>query len=355
MKRRIGRSKIAAFSLLGILGLQQLIKLLGEEIFGTIYEKNIEPFITGKIYFLFPGVTIDNTKPVQEQLFGINIIWLCVILAALVIVIIIYTRNYYLKKISNRENDFEKLNSAMKALVADSEYIVAAQLYKYKISENRRQRQCHITIDHLLSRCISGLDINAVHHEEFSIPRDLYKSINRFNDITEKQNEFGEIKELDRARETINPVLQNLLKTFIELKPDTIEEKDCANYAIFKGIRNILTGEQLEDPVEGVAPEVANILLYGKRIGCLPAILLKSIYTFRNGVSHFKKDRTYLSFSPTQNILPMGYKNLLVVLTIPYEKTKDRRLKELAKKLVEEVNSYIVNQLEGGKNDGSDS
>ena len=360
MKRKIGKKKGAALTLIGILGGRFVLTQLGENLFGSAYKKYIEPILTGKIYLI-----IKNKEELQEnQILSIveknsiqiDIIFLLVTILGLFLLIAIVARNAYAKGASKKNAQEESLVQAGRAIVNDLDYVMSAQLYRYRIDSvgHGRKKKKKIIIDHIDSQYNDGMDINAIIHEEFLLEERYYKAVNQF---LSRYNEFEKTNkniDLQRAKEGVQNTLDALKNEFCTLTPTSIQENHCIHFAIYKGIQCTLGEEEWDSVIAGCSEEVCSALRTSKRTGCLPAILFQSVYTFGNEQSRFKKDRLYWSLVPNQNIMPIGYKKMLVVLTLSYEQIEQMNERLIYSELVKTVHGYLTD-LTGGNQSGTDN
>ena len=327
MKRRIGKKKGAALTLIGILGGRFILTQLGENLFGSAYTKYIEPILTSKVYLIAKSKEeLQESKVldvVEANSMPIDVIFLIVLILGVVLLIAIVARNAYAKGASKKNAQEENLVQAGRAIVNDLDYVMSAQLYRYRIDSigHGRKKKRKIIIDHIDSQYNDGMDINAIIHEEFLIEERYYKAVNQFLSRYNEYEKTNKNIDLQKAKDGIKNTLDALKNEFCSLASTSIQENHCIHFAIYKGIQCTLGEEEWDGPIAGCSDEVCSALRTSKRTGCLPAILFQSVYTFGNEQSRFKKDRLYWSLVPNQNILPIGYKKMLVVLTLSYYRT----------------------------------
>ena len=244
----------------------------------------------------------------------------------------------------------------MEALVADKDMEVdAAQVYCFHNGSTKKigqRRYTSIIVEHVVSKCNEDVDINAVIRESFNIEIEYYKTIVRF----EKQMQKYESSGMETDKSTAKQIVKNLLfeihdelsKLQIEDVEEkvaklsaNVEEKHCIHFILYKGIQFILGEENFDDPIPNCSEELCNTLRYSKKTSCLPAILLSCAYIFRNGASRFKHDRMYLTVSPSDENLPTGYKRMVVVLSLSYERCSCFDISKLSQQLTTSIDEYL--------------
>lgn len=198
------------------------------------------------------------------------------------------------------------------------------------------------------------MDINAIIHEEFLLEERYYRVVGQFLSDFNAYESSNKVSDLQKAKDKVKKTLETLRKEFSSLTIDSIQENHCIHFAIYKGIQCTLKEEEWDSGIDGCDESVCAALRNSKRTGCLPAILFQSVYTFGNGQSPFKKDRLYWSLVPNPNTLPIGYKRLLVVLTLSYEQIKEMNERLISTELVQTVHGYLTD-LTGGNSNGAGS
>ena len=184
--RKIGRKKGAFLLIIGVAVLKFLLEQLGENIFGSAYTEYIEPVITKKIYIVSQGKeALEEQKLleiIEKNSFHVDLIILLIVAGVIIIGIALLCRRVYLYKNLKRNAQEESIIQAMKALVDDTDYILAAQLYRYRIDTVGRGKAKNkkIIIDHIGSNYNDGMDINAIVHEEFLVEGNYYRGVTQF-------------------------------------------------------------------------------------------------------------------------------------------------------------------------------
>ena len=343
--KRYGKKKIAAFFLLIFGAIGALLKLLGEQLFESAYNKYLASWLDSKLYFIVSTELDKKNREIQKVISNethtLDIL-ICVFVILLLILGLIWIVGKYYSAIRATKTAQEKLLlNAMKALVDDEAYIQSAQVYRYDIVSDHSGtiRGNRIIIDYIGSEYTHGMDINAVVHEEFFISEKTLRMVKSFSKQLDKYESTKLVIDREKAEKTVDRYINQKRNYFKNLQ--FVKQEDCLDYIIYKGIQSALGREKLDEEIEGMDEAVTSSLLNGRRTGCIPAILLQSVYVFRNGQSNFKKDRAYWSFSPSKNFLPKGYKNILLVLTIPYNHIEERDDSFLNDDLVKTVNSFL--------------
>ena len=341
-KKKVATCLLVVFGLLGFF-LQQF----GENLLGSLYTIYLAPWLEAKVYYVFANEFAGNNTVDITEIHQVHILWVLLIVLSVLLIVIWLVGKYYRAVSATRLTQEQMLSNAMQAMINDEKYILSAQLYRYEIANEylNNIRGKRIIINHINSHYQPGMDINAVVHEEFIIPEKTYRMVKRFSKQINKYETSKLISDKESAEKIVDKYINEKKRFFQTLALQEVKEEDCVDYIIYKGIQCVLGRETMEDKVEGVGNEVSESLLHSKRTGCIPAILLQSVHVFRNGQSSFKKNRAYWSFSPNKEFLPMGYRDLLIVLTIPYDHIEKRDGSFLNEDLVTTVNSFLADYV----------
>lgn len=324
--------------------IKHFFELIFDNILSSIYNEKIEPILYKKVFIVISNdnLEFDNEKIFFQLYFEL----LYIIIFFLIVVMIIFAIK--LNKSRKKSNDNEEilLSKALKSLKDDNKYILSAQIYKFTINREfkGKLKKRRIIIDHMDSHYNQGIDINAVVHQEFEIEEKYFSVVEKFAEIYDKYEKTGNIHEKNMAISKVQLSLTKM-KNEIAVPKDKIGKKQCVIFSLYKGIQCVIGTETWESDIAGIDKDTCDLLRNGVRTGCLPAILLSTAYIFRNGDSITKKDRIYYTVVPDKNILPKGYKNILVILTLSYSQIKDKEESFLKDSLYEEINNYIKNSL----------
>ena len=352
MKLKIGRKTGAFLALAGAAGIKYFFTQFGEQVFGTVYTEYFEPIITKKITVI-PDESILSAKEniadeITKHAIRIDFVFLILAFVLMVLIVAIISRCTIRKQFGRNRVEEQKLCHAIEALKNDNEFIQAAQLYRYTIENGKKSRK-RIIIRHLGSEYKDNTDLNAIIREEFLIEDKYYKAILKFSERYRKYERSKEKKDKEYAKDSIRRELEWIKNELIRINTDDITEENCVHFAIYKGVTCILGEEEWDSPIPGCDEEKCIALMNSKRTGCLPAILLQAVYTFRNGQSRFKQDRLYWSFVVDPKALPVGYKTIIIVLTLSYDQIAQKEDSFLTADLVNIVNDTISVEIGGDR------
>lgn len=342
MKKKHLIPAIASIGSVLVFILKFLANAFRDNLFGTFYSENIEPYLAYKIY-----LTVTKTHlRVQE---GSNVILLSFSVLNTVLVITILTTViwYFVSEKHKKNNNDEKINNVMDKLVRDNPDILAAQTYRFEIinGNKRKNKKRRIIVEHIASQYNSGMDINAIIHEEFEINERYYNAVTMFSGLFSRYEKTHNKLDKEVAEKNIESVL-NTMKNELKISLDEITEHKCIVFSLYKGILSILEKESWDTDIDFLDREINQKLRNSKRTGCLPVILLQSAYIFRNGGSKFKGDRAYYTAIPDDSLLPNGYKNIFIIISLSYDLIEKKDENFLKNALYEKVNSYFEKEFE---------
>lgn len=350
--QKIGRKGKIGIIIIGIAFIRFLIEQFGESIFGTWYAIHIEPIIKKGIHILIMDTDEKLSKETLEKGFSIDIISLIILVTLVLYVLALLIRWYFIGYKRNREVEKESVKKTIDNLVKDHDYIISAQLYQYSsfVNGTGRNKNRKIDITYYYCKAKENVDINAIIHEHFVFEEQYNRAVSNFSKSINEYDKNGREKNFKQAKDSVGYMLRTFRKEFEYLSIENISEKNCIHYALYKGVQCVLGEETWDEPIPGIKEDICNALRNGKRTGCLPSIMLQSVYVFRNGESMFKSNRTYWSYVVNPCLMPHGLKKALLVLTFAYDQTHDLTDDFLQQQLVHKVNKYFAD-IKGGITD----
>lgn len=256
-------------------------------------------------------------------------------LAAIVFIIFQFMSISALKK-NNRQvtpTEFDTINSKMKELVNNTEYIDSIQAYQYwckNDSESKYIRLCFLT-----GTAGERIDINSILQTYYYFPYSVDKKLKNISAAYDNYK-----KELDptlklRYKELGKEFCKSSLESLNKISSvSEINKYHCELYRCTLRILSLIS----EKPIETILsnPEIEHELTCRRKTGILGSIIIHDPYVFANQSSSTKSNRIYVTFPYN---VKKGVILLISINNESFEGSSETDIAEYCQQIISDINT----------------